>query len=803
MSSEPPEQSPLDRAKAEADELIQKVQDDLDGIRTAPVNELEMRINSLRDSFQASQESAIANVETALKSSDTRIDDLEQNLQAASERITNLKIELASQRLNYVSTKSDLQKAKSELEEANRRAADLQNDHRAVKQRNVGLQAELELAKQQPANLEERLKAVEQQNAGLDTDLRLAMQRASTAEDELKAFKSRFKRINDDMNALASSSEQQLTVTKPVPSLTPPPIARPSVTGRSYAELSRAQPSFALPQHQQGAMFGRKGGPKRDDTSVRTQSLDSHASNSTGDKEPDLLHCQCILNGIMDRAKPLSKCYFFSPVNTDTRAPLTSQNAKLGPVNLSIMKERLARGDYMSSTSFKADFDHMIADCRRLNHPDSGVHTATEDLTKIFEHMWSTRHSCSHKSTDNISQDGEIRSHKRKASTERPVPSAKAVKRAFGFPRSDSHASQPSQPSSSQTRSQQACSTVASSMKTEAGVWKGQVIAGPNIQVDAKVDAVIKRVSVVQPINTFDASCQNLFPDKLEVKRHVTTLSVREELHQLNFSPDLDMVTFRIEQALDAHNKDFNPLFDYFTQRERYGMVDHAGAPNVRKVYLIPVPAGSQYPEYISLDYKELPSDVKQKVLLLVVVFHIKEEAQEQIRVARDAAIKAIRSPDVKDLAGVHKHLKHHPLPIGAFAVSGCRRYMPMLGEMAASHQGFFRLSYPNLVQGGESSIDGVELPKCIFILGRVIGPTTRLGLLVVDMENEDRPLWGISENKTDESRLGRVMMLMRSKFPSSLDEWESTITMELRKTQIKKRLRLKGLKIERYKSSV
>lgn len=440
----------------------------------------------------------------------------------------------------------------------------------------------------------------------------------------------------------------------------------------------------------------------------------------------------------------------------------------------------------------------------------------------VEEDKWSAARLPDHGSRDDTDQDQKSRGHKRKASTERPAPSEgdEHAGRTRSLPSPDSHLAQPPRHYSGerlnnrQIQSQQASDTSTGPTETAEGAWKGQVIVGHNIQVDAKVDVVVKRATVVKPVNTFDASCMDLFPDKLEVQGHATAGLVEKELRMLNFSLGRDMITFRIEPALDADSIEFDRLFEYFIRRERYGTVNHAGGHNVDKVYLIPVPAGSQYPEYISsLDYESLPGHKEVKVLLLVVLFQVKQAAQEQIRLALDAAIKAVRSPDMDDLAGVRNHLIHHPLPVfqpGDFVVSGSERYMPMLNniscsrtpagpKIAASPQGFFRLSCTNLAQSGQSSIDGVELPKCIFILGRVISPSSCWSLLVVDMEHEDRPLWGIMRNKVNEAKLGRVMMLMRSQFPSSLDEWASTITMDHQNNQLKKRLQLNGLKIERY----
>lgn len=840
MSSQVPHQSPLERAKAEMDTLSQDFQKGLDNLRNAPLVEYETRINSLGSTFQASQKLAIKNVESAFNTSGQRIQELENDLRTekallqdaqmnlrtakagsqdtrkklraetaladklkkelsvekeiAKTKLDEMKIELVTAKKELEVARSGLQNARGELEQAKQGPAGLQKDLEAIKQRNSDLCNESVIAETRRQDLLTELAAVRQNEAYLQAELKTARESVSTAEKGLNASQSSFNRFKAGLDALVGSYKEQLT---------------------------QAQPAFGPtpPSSQQDGLAERTDGLQRRNHHVQAQTLDSHPKNMMSD-EADLLLCQNVLTELMDQKHYQYNRLFLQP---EDLLILQYTDRLTHSKYLNTMKEKLENGFYTSASSFKEDFNLMIAYAKQFSPHTHGY--AGEQLLAIFEEQWSARGVPLHGSQGLASHDQQSRGHKRKASTERPVQSegTEAIRRACSLPPLNNDSSKPSSRSSSsrltarQTRSQQASETASSSVETAAGGWKGKVIVGSNIQVDAKVDAVIKRVSVVKPVNTFDASCKKLFPDKLEVQGHVTTSLVEEELHRLNFSPDLDMVTFRIEQALDAHNKDFEMLFDYFTRRERYGTASYAGGHNVRKVYLIPVEAGFQYPQYISsLDYKELPSDFKEKVLLMVVVFQIKEKTQEQIRIARDAAIKAVCSPDVKDLTGVRDHLRHHPLPIlkaGAFALSGSERYMPMLNKIAhsrapagpkipASPQGFYRLSYPNLDQVGQSSIDGVELPECIFILGRVISPTKRWGLLVVDMENEDRPLWSIMSNKVNDSRLGRVMMLMRSKFPSSLDEWESTITMDNQTAQLKKRLQLNGLKIERYRSS-
>lgn len=142
-------------------------------------------------------------------------------------------------------------------------------------------------------------------------------------------------------------------------------------------------------------MEERKDGLQEDDYRVRTQSPDPYASNPISDKEPDLLHCQNILNEVTHKMKRLTNTCFLRPILSPT---LKFQGVNVGPIYFSTMRDKIARGLYSSSNLLKADFDCMIADYKRLNPRDSFGYTAAEELAWIFEQMWSAERTSGYKS---------------------------------------------------------------------------------------------------------------------------------------------------------------------------------------------------------------------------------------------------------------------------------------------------------------------------------------------------------------------------------------------------------------------
>lgn len=499
------------------------------------------------------------------------------------------------------------------------------------------------------------------------------------------------------------------------------------------------------------------------------------------------------------------------------------------PMGLSAMKEKLAKGGYTSANSFKEDFYFVIANSSKGRPLSNHVPTAGRRLLDIFDKQWSAARLSSPSARGHTIQDHPSRGHKRKASTKRPALSegTDAAKRAHSLPLLNNHATRPSRHYSGerlpirQDQSQRASSTSASSEGAAGRLWEGQITTGPNIQVDAKVDVIITRACFVKPVNTFHSSCKELFPDKLEVQGHVAEGWLEDEIQKVECDHDRDMIAFLIRPALETDTTKFTSLVKSFDTHKRAGTVKHAGGYHASEAYLIPVSNEYHFAWSISGQKKDRYSDTDEDddsskfspiktSLMLVVVFRVTEAAQEQIRLAWDAAIKAVRSPNMNDLAGVGKHLRHHPLPIFRpfeYVVSGHERHMLSYqisrdrssAEPNPYPEGFFRLFW-GTDQSGQPSIDGVKLPSWVFPLGRVINPTAPWTLLIVDVEHEDRPLWGITRSKTT-FWLSNEITLVSSKFPSSWEEWESTMTMDHYKNQLKKCIHLPCLGLGRYDS--
>lgn len=838
MSAPTPQKSPHELAEAEMTTLNQTIEHDLDNFGTALLSEYETRMSILRTSFNKSQQSAIANIKTVSKASDERIRNLEQSLRAGKEHVVTLTdklsaqkqeakskhdqviVELASQKLSHEWAKTEYKKAKKGLEDANQKIVDLQ--------------AELEVAKRQPADLQDRLNAVEYRNADLKADLKAATQRASTAEDELKVFKTRWNQINDIMTASGSSSNHQPPAAQPTsssqqqPSVPQPGASQQQLVVAQPTSSTQQQPTVARPDspalesNQEGSLDEREGALQTNDSPIRTQSLDPHVSDDMSEKEPDFPHCQSILNAVMDVKNRQFNQYFLNPV--DLAAP--NGHADLAettqPLNLDTMKEKLDKGTYDSVNSFKADFELMIADCKGLFPSGSLVFIAAEQLSSIFERTWSAQRASSHQDQDTESSSQESRVKKRKAETQSPVSSEDGhieKRRSLTPLDNDIDYVQPMNTDRVENKRSASSSSVQSNdtsndpIADDTYAMKGQLTAGARLDIEANFEVLPRLVSVMKSPNTLPDRWESLIPDEYRLTAHAVPSTVEKRLDEVAADLSSGMAIFRLTPASDADNVEFNRIFEYFIDKQRFASVSHAGLDDVEDIYLIPISKTASYPDsWLTLDTNLLPPAMTEDVLFMVVTFHLSEDKYTQVLKAWDDLFKAIQNPDFEGLAAIDGHLVNHQLPFFAplpYTLSRVEFRMPKYNRMGRSEalldhklqgiaQNILRISKSEFYQSSRPSVNGIELPECVFVLGRVIQGRKRRGFLVVDIQHRDRPLWMIPQVYKAHSR-PRDVILLRSKSPGSLGEWEGSITAKLLRAQLKKMLKVRGLVLERY----
>lgn len=777
MSSPTPQQLSLEQAKAKMVSQNEKMATDLDKLRTALMIKLEK--------LTKSQMSAIDDANNASKVYEQRIRALESSLEAEKKRSSSQSGRCRDALIKLGQTKRELGESRS-LCEARQKLLD------AAKQQNADLQAELELAKSQPADLQKRLDAADQRNTDLQADLKAARQRVSTAEDQVTELKTLLNQVNQIMTTYDRSSEH----TQPQPASSSAPFSTPE---------DRVEESHHEPQIQ--------------DRPYQTPGLGFHMKSNMSDIISGLLHCHSILDELMDVKNEQYNHYFLKAVDT---FPLASVDAMLGPMTLDTMKQKLTRGVYTSGALFKADFDTMIEDCRRLNRRRNTVRIAAERLSKIFEQMSSAQPISTQQPPGSVSTTKETWNRKRKAASECRASSEDLhpPKRLLSAPpeQSANHV-QHVNPSTRGSLIPALCSSDQpqdsshSPGKTHACYVKSQVMNATLPDLHANLSTVGKLVSFLSSPSTITEDWKSMIPDKYELTACVGTSKVIDHISALVPGIGNDVIILRLMPAAEADKLEFDRIFKYFNRKDRFGIVSHAGLKNVEDIYLIPASKAVSYPDFcLTLDLHLLPPEKTEDVLFMAVIFSVTGGKLKQARNAWDHRMMAIKNHDDNALASMRHVLIHNPLHIFSgrtTMLSSADHYLAALSDLPYSTkiaalelqpygQHILHLSYPSCHLVSQLSVDDVGAPEWVFVLGSVVLKGSPKSTLVIDIQKKNRPLWLIGQGASP--RMGHTLTLLTDKFPGCLNEWEDTIPAKggIPNKEGEKCIKNIGLKLER-----
>lgn len=183
---------------------------------------------------------------------------------------------------------------------------------------------------------------------------------------------------------------------------------------------------------------------------------------------------------------------------------------------------------------------------------------------------------------------------------------------------------------------------------------------GPGTQADAEIDELLKDEDVESPpyspkdsatdnevvwrgivnggaIGRFQGSAryaagalvsdlrltwQQLIPPELNIEGRIDPAKADEYLCGLQYSSSSDVVIISIAEPQDAiGQQNFEKLFNYFKNRNRYGVGIQSHNPAIKDIYVIPLEAGAQVPELLQLlEQHELKGPITERLLLVPFV---------------------------------------------------------------------------------------------------------------------------------------------------------------------------------------
>ena len=124
-----------------------------------------------------------------------------------------------------------------------------------------------------------------------------------------------------------------------------------------------------------------------------------------------------------------------------------------------------------------------------------------------------------------------------------------------------------------------------------------------------------------------------LIPPALTIEGRIDIDRASEYLCGLRWSTTTDVVVVSVTPNGEPDNiTQFNKLFQYFTERKRYGVVGKSPVPAVKDTYVVPLEAGiSKKPEFVELlEYCIIENPTPERMLLLTFVVKANNSASSQ-----------------------------------------------------------------------------------------------------------------------------------------------------------------------------
>lgn len=158
-----------------------------------------------------------------------------------------------------------------------------------------------------------------------------------------------------------------------------------------------------------------------------------------------------------------------------------------------------------------------------------------------------------------------------------------------------------------------------------APVWRGKL----GMAIVAEFDGTAKHVAGANLSSRYPWS--QLVPTTLAIEGRIDIARASEYLCGLKYSNTTDVSVLAVTSFTDDDSQaHFNKLFEYFTERNRYGVISTNPISAVKDTYVVPLEAGlAKKPDFISqLEYCTIPDDVPQRMLLLTYVIRALPESQ-------------------------------------------------------------------------------------------------------------------------------------------------------------------------------
>lgn len=159
-----------------------------------------------------------------------------------------------------------------------------------------------------------------------------------------------------------------------------------------------------------------------------------------------------------------------------------------------------------------------------------------------------------------------------------------------------------------------------------AHVWRGSL----GMAIVAEFNGVAKHVAGANVSSTYPWS--QLLPPTLAIEGRIDVERASEYICGLRYSntTDVSVVAVTPVDGDPDAKVHFNKLFDYFTERNRYGVIGKNPVSAVKDTYVVPLEAGmTKKPDFIELlEHCTIEDPIPERMLLLTFVIRSSSDAQ-------------------------------------------------------------------------------------------------------------------------------------------------------------------------------
>ena len=158
-----------------------------------------------------------------------------------------------------------------------------------------------------------------------------------------------------------------------------------------------------------------------------------------------------------------------------------------------------------------------------------------------------------------------------------------------------------------------------------APIWRGKL----GMAIVAEFDGIAKHVAGANLSSSYPWS--QLLPPTLAIEGRIDIERASEYICGLRYSNTTDVTVLAITPTNDPDAKvHFDKLFDYFTERKRYGVIGKNPVPAVKDTYVVPLEAGAtKKPDFIELlETCTIEDPIPERMLLLTFVIRSNPDPQ-------------------------------------------------------------------------------------------------------------------------------------------------------------------------------